>query len=427
MAKFTSWFEQAPSEEQDIFAREQARKNLARNFFTTTGATPEEVDALIRRRNKFFPMDMSEQESSIKYPSVTIPQQISGEDWQIGKATQQEMPTTMPKYQENIMPIGSNQEKISDFFRNRLGKTEPAIETKTGLGFLGARVPEEKLTSEEQESVDKRMSDVSNILERYRKQNKLTPEEQISFAEKKAEATARGRAKGTPKISGRMLNPDEVSSLADGINEGTVNPNDLSKYHYGQIMAAYRNKYPSDVNTLNRLGQLKVQGNTKINQAIDIIRSITEEQGGNPSLLENLVTTHKKLGTTGDYGIFSKALSAIAIKTKDWSNNPDYTSFEALRNSLASEISSALASGGVPTDMKMKTELENLRASSSPEAFEKTVSNLAEILKARVDEFQRISPRPKMTGYTPMKKKTPSNVQFPGLAEELARRKSMGK
>jgi hypothetical protein len=82
-----------------------------------------------------------------------------------------------------------------------------------------------------------------------------------------------------------------------------------------------------------------------------------------------------------DLNIINRVMRAVSIEA----GKPEYTDFESNRNAIIQEINTALSGSATQSDMRIKIEMDNLKAAKSPRQILGAINNLNEALIARMD------------------------------------------
>ena len=93
--------------------------------------------------------------------------------------------------------------------------------------------------------------------------------------------------------------------------------------------------------------------------------------------LEDQVSSLKN----ADFNLLNRAMNAV---NKEF-GKPEVTNFESNRNAIVQEVGTALSGSSTGSDLRIKLELENMKASQSPEQIMGAIHNLNEALLSRLD------------------------------------------
>ena len=93
--------------------------------------------------------------------------------------------------------------------------------------------------------------------------------------------------------------------------------------------------------------------------------------------LEDQVSSLKN----ADFNLLNRAMNAV---NKEF-GKPEVTNVESNRNAIVQEVGTALSGSSTGSDLRIKLELENMKASRSPEQIMGAIHNLNEALLSRLD------------------------------------------
>jgi hypothetical protein len=171
---------------------------------------------------------------------------------------------------------------------------------------------------------------------------------------------------------------NQIDVLAKGIEDGTIDPNGISKR--GGLQAAVWGKVKENNPNFDIVEAgvgAKFKGTTQTMQTKALLNTI------NP-LLDELVKAGGVLGNT-NIPIYNQARNYLKEKTGDAS----IVGFNNLRDSVVAEVERGLMGTGVLSDSKYQRELKNINSAQSMAQLQAAVENTKIVINERLKAIDR--------------------------------------
>jgi hypothetical protein len=186
--------------------------------------------------------------------------------------------------------------------------------------------------------------------------------------------------------SATALSPEEDAALQKAINDGRVSPDKIN-YRNQKIMAQTVLNYPdADLNKLAGEGA-QARNVTSINRA-QIIEQI-------PTILQNVVDAGKAMNFSNN-----KLVGSIQKLGAEWSNDPKFAKYMAVRNDNLLALAAAFRGTGM-SDYATKLENEVQHPTQSPQALEGWLQGQMQAAKPRLEQAATILRHPATSAAAP--------------------------
>ena len=238
----------------------------------------------------------------------------------------------------------------------------------------------------EREAFKRSLADGSEPPKRYRRVEgrDLITEEWDTEAGEYTEIS-RGPRSTTAFIGADAMNDPTVVAMAESIYKGRV-PADYptKRSNFRAAIVQYLAQNHPDFDLTKLIGQSNAEKNVLLNRSMAVLRSITEPQGGELALIDQLVAAHKEIGFTR-FPAANWGLRQFLTQTGD----ERVLGYDNLRNNLAQELGNALGMAAI-TDSRLKMELENLPKNPSYEQILRVAKVTKDIVAARLKAIEGI-------------------------------------
>ena len=167
--------------------------------------------------------------------------------------------------------------------------------------------------------------------------------------------------------------PDQIETLAQGIVDGTIDPNAISKRGnlQGSVWARVKEKTP-DYNFVEAAAKAKyAQSNAAMNTTT-LLSSVDD-------LFGELRKAGKALNNSS-----IPAWNKTVNKVGEYIGNPELVAFNNLRDDVIAELERGLLGTGVLSDSKYNRAIKNMNSAQNPKELEKAIENTKLVINARL-------------------------------------------